>query len=300
MNSECPLNPAVALPTATATGGSTTAGFILVITQSETPLAKRAHLQKVNRERQFIKAKRAKLTKIMAQQLKALGKDLAKQVTSKLDKSEASLIETIISNLGFTKWQEATAEKVKPYLSAIAVDGGETTLEAMGLFTEEVAALMRVRALEWAEYRSAEMVGMKWVNGELVQNPNAFWTITEPTRDALRSTIQNGLSEGMSMDELSKEIEASHAFSPSRAKVIARTETAKADVAGTMQSYRSVDGVIGKQWLTADDEKVSDDCRLNESAGIIPLNATFPAGDDAPPNHPNCRCDIAAIFADNE
>lgn len=291
------LNSDVALPPVAVAGASAASGFSLFV-RVEHPLRKLAKSYKnIDRNRKFIRGQRAKLKKVFITSFKSQRKKTAAAIVAGLEKSvSASLVSRILASLNWDDWTEALFGKTKPYLSAIAVDGGETTLTAMGIMSDEVIDLMRERAIVWGEQRSAELVGMRYVDGVLVPNPNARWAITDSTRDMLRDTINAGLDEGLSMQELASRIEDSYAFSSSRAEAIARTETAMADMAGTMESYRATPGVIGKEWLTAGDDMVSDDCLSNEAAGIIPLDQKFPAGDDAPPNHVNCRCDIAPSF----
>jgi hypothetical protein len=57
-------------------------------------------------------------------------------------------------------------------------------------------------AVAWAKDRSAELVGMKYVDGELVPNPRAEWSIEETTRDTIRDLVTQATEEGWSMDDL--------------------------------------------------------------------------------------------------
>ena len=72
--------------------------------------------------------------------------------------------------------------------------------------------------------------------------------------------------------------------------MIARTETAMADVQGNMAAYRASSVVTGKEWILGDD--ACEDCVANSEVGSIGLADLFPSGDDGPPAHPNCRCDL--------
>jgi len=78
----------------------------------------------------------------------------------------------------------------------------------------------------------------------------------------------------------------------SRAELIARTETANALSAASLDSMADM-GIEGKEWITAGDDRVSEECEGNENEGVIPVGQTFSGGVMAPPQHPDCRCVIA-------
>lgn len=156
-------------------------------------------------------------------------------------------------------------------------------------------------AVDWAEQRAAEMVGMKRVAGKLVPNPDANWRIDETTRDAIRSLTQDALLEGWSADQLSDQIIDDAAFGYERANMIARTEMRFANSNGTLGAWRESGNVQKKGWSTSNDDKVEEVCQANADAGDIDLNEPFPSGDDAPPAHPNCRCVIVgSVYANDE
>lgn len=272
--------------------------FSLTISKacSPVPMAKRGI--KINRERKIVRKTRAKFAKALAKFFKKVSKEIASDVTALLTKNEASLIERVLGSITLAQFISGLPELARPYISAIAVDGGDETLDVLGITSPEVIELMRARASEWSYARSAELVGRRIVDGQLVPNPNAEWAITDSTRDLLRDTITDALREGLSPAELAGRIEESYAFSSSRATMVARTEMAMADMAGSMEAFRATPGVQGKRWLTAGDDLVSDECQACEDAGTIPLDSAFPGGADAPPNHPNCRCAIEPVFDD--
>lgn len=107
--------------------------------------------------------------------------------------------------------------------------------------------------------------------------------------------VTSAMHEGLSNDELAKKISAHYSFSPERALKIARTETNRADNIATIGGYKTA-GVKKKRWLTANDDKVTPECRMNQKQGEIGIDDLFLSGDSAPPVHPNCRCTILAVF----
>ena len=174
-------------------------------------------------------------------------------------------------------------------------DGGH-----IGRLSVDAFDLVNEHAVAYARDRSAEMVGMKWVDGDLVQNPNARWRIDDGTRELLRSDVTTALQEGWSNDQLADALAESYAFSERRAEVIARTETADADVEGTLAGYRAL-GVTKKRWLTAPD--CCDDCQtLDEQEVGIDEDFTAPDGTriSGPTLHPQCRCYVLPVLDDDD
>ncbi len=151
-------------------------------------------------------------------------------------------------------------------------------------------------AASYATDRAAEMVGMKWVDGELVTNPNAEWVITETTRTEIRALVQKAFEEGMAPRDLSIAIRDDVMFSRQRADMIARTELAKSQVKGALNSWKESGRVSGKYWILGSEHDVDDVCDMNVAAGTIPLGDDFPSGDPGAPAHPNCACDIIAVL----
>lgn len=181
-------------------------------------------------------------------------------------------------------------------LEQITEAGGAAALAQIGLVGDEsIVNQVNERAVEYARERAAEMVGMKWVDGDLVPNPNESWRIDEATRDLVRGDVTQALEDGLSNDALADVLADSYAFSEERALMIARTETAFADVAGNMAAYRESGQVAAKQWITGQD--CCDLCDALDKT-IVDLDEDFPdAGGDGPPLHPNCRCDVLPILA---
>jgi SPP1 gp7 family putative phage head morphogenesis protein len=132
-----------------------------------------------------------------------------------------------------------------------------------------------------------------------VQRIAAEWAILEAeeqlagmaalTRDGVMRIVSDSVRDGRSIQQTTSLIKNDFLFSDKRAKVIARTETARA--LGQGQKGAAVaQGRDEKHWVTSGDDLVSDDCRENETDGWIPTADPFSSGVDTVPQHPNCRC----------
>lgn len=208
-------------------------------------------------------------------------------------------LDRILDNIDLEGFAVSVMDDVMPELEAAFKEAGLEAVTAAGIdATEEIVTHMDERALEFAQDRGAEMVGKKWVDGELIDNPEAEWSIEETTRDALRLLTGDAVEEGMSSQEFADAIEESGEFSEERAMMIARTELATAHVQGNLEGWRESGVVSMKQWIVADAD-VCDICDPMDEEEV-PLDEAFSSGDDGPPLHPNCRCDVVGVVEGDE
>lgn len=246
----------------------------------------------INRDRPRMQKLDRKLSKVISKFLKTQAPVIAKQLTGLVGKIEKAGKDPLADlNLDW----DSLVEDVSVVLAAVTKDGSAEAFASIGK-TGDVDG----PATAWANDRAAELVGKKWVDGKLVDNPNAKWVITDSTRDMLNNYVSQAIDDGMTTDELSQYLEDSFAFSEGRADMIARTEVAMADSTSQMIAYQDSGVVAGTVWITANDDAVSDGCQANAEAGVVPLGELYPSGDEAPPAHPNCRCDIVAELSPEE
>jgi hypothetical protein len=221
----------------------------------------------------------ATLTKFLEKQ----GRQLSKQLT-KADKIDLSDWDTLV--LVF-----------KPQLEAVAKRAALQALAQLDITDSVSVDSVSEQALAFAEDRAAELVGKKFVDGKLVDNPDAEWAITDSTRDMLRDTIKSGVEDGLSTDLLAEKIQESYAFSAERAGMIARTELAYAHTQGNLQAWGESGVVEGKQSLLSSEHTGEDECNDAAEDGVIPLDDAFSTGDDGPPYHTNCECALLAVVS---
>jgi len=204
---------------------------------------------------------------------------IAAEIADALEMGDAELLVTLLD--------EVTTTAVR--------DGVEQTLGKMGLpDTNELFDRVDDYAVRWAEERSAELVGKRWIDGELEDNPNARMRIDETTRLMLRQTIADGLMDGFTMEEIAATLNDLFPFSEERAELIAATEINRAHSEGALKAAKDARDDLGiqstKAWIVADTP--CPICDANHEQGWIPLDDPFQSGDDASPAHPSCRCAI--------
>ena len=136
------------------------------------------------------------------------------------------------------------------------------------------------QAIEWAEKQGATLVTQ----------------MDEETKRRLAHTISQGIENKRGIPGLARDIKRDFAdMTRFRSQLIARTETASALSQASLDTMEAM-GIDGKQWITAGDDRVSDDCTDNEADGVIPVGQSFSAGVMAPPQHPDAVFEGYSFF----
>lgn len=108
--------------------------------------------------------------------------------------------------------------------------------------------------------------------------------------DELAAVLADGLERGASKDEIATALQGI-VDNRNWAEMTAWTEANRATSAAALDQYDR-DGIPGKEWMTAFDQRVCPRCGANEDQGPIPLGDKFSSGDLHPPGHPRCRCGL--------
>lgn len=212
-----------------------------------------------------------------------------------------ALTDEILADLDLSAWATLVPD-VQALLLAISEDGIRAAFSQLGLVpTRELTAQVNEDAVAWATARAAELVGMRYTDaGDLVENPNAEWTITDATRELLRTDVVRAIEDGTTTDELSAQLQGAYAFSADRADTIARTELARADIEGNLIAYRDSGVVGGKMTVLGSEHDDASACDCSDAAamGVVALDDDF-GGLGDPPYHPNCVCDLVPVLEDS-
>lgn len=141
--------------------------------------------------------------------------------------------------------------------------------------------------------RLAWLVGKKVdKSGNVVDNPNADYRISDKTRANIASNIKTGIALGEDKHTMTNRLQ-DVIQDPGRAERIAQTETVNAYGSGLLQFGRESDAT-GKEW---EDAGAVDVCADNAGQGAIGIDETFISGDDAPAAHTGCRCNLRLLYA---
>lgn len=129
---------------------------------------------------------------------------------------------------------------------------------------------------------------------------NLIKGINTSTFNRIKDKIYKGVTSGSTIDEIAKEIKGIYNFNSteSRSLLIARTETCNVMSEASRLEYKNF-GVEKKQWITAHDSDVRDDCLNAEAQGPINIDDPFHHGLQAP-GAPNCRCCLSPVLKNEE
>lgn len=142
-------------------------------------------------------------------------------------------------------------------------------------------------AVEYATERGSQLLRL---DGEV--------NLVKMTRLRVNLMVGDAIGRGDSLQTLQKALREDVAFSPERARRVARTETATAHGQGSKQAA-GLEGHNEKRWITQGDSLVSKEiCAPNERMGWVPIGDKFSSGHDVIPGHVNCRC--VNIYRTNE
>lgn len=260
---------------------------------------KKARLKPINRERPAVTKAVAAIQEAAQTYFDGLRDSVASQLGAAINGTEKAndpdVVTRILNNIDLGKW-EWLDHVYQTEVSGLFYNAAQKAAQQLDTkLSTDALNLANEHAIEYARRRAAEMVGMKWVDGELVPNPDAHWRIDDGTREMLRGDVRRAMQDGWSNDKLADAMADNYAFSDKRAETIARTETARADVEGNLTGYREL-GIEKKQWVTA--PGCCDLCHEIDGK-VIGINDEFPGGVQGAPLHPRCRCDVLPVLDDD-
>lgn len=116
--------------------------------------------------------------------------------------------------------------------------------------------------------------------------------ILETRLKRLERVLMAALRDGVSVDELAAQISAI-LESLTSALLVTGTETQWAQQQAALAAYRAA-GVKWLRWISMNDGRVCGNCLKNQAQGPVRLGKRFASGAKAPPQHPRCRCHLAA------
>lgn len=214
----------------------------------------------------------------------AIGKKAAELNKFTKDENDALLLAGYASIL----WKDLTAEIVSDLLAA-QEQGGIDALSQLDIHTPAAEEAVNMAAARYAADRSAEMIGKKWEDGQLVDSPKARYVISDTTMDDLRDIIKEALDHDLPVSGLQDAVKTAKTFSRERAELIAKTEIAMAQVQGHLNTWKNSGKIKSVNVVLSDTHKLEDQCDSYASSGPYLIHEVPQI-----PLHPNCSCSIIA------
>lgn len=138
-------------------------------------------------------------------------------------------------------------------------------------------------------------------------------SMVETDREKMIDIIAQGITDGDSVPKIKRNIlTAFEEFSKMQAERITRTEVIRSSNLGSMDAWRDSGVVVGKQWLTAMDDRTDPLCAYMNGKVVGLSKNYFDKGDvleindmamkfdygsvKTPPLHPNCRCTLLPVL----
>lgn len=108
----------------------------------------------------------------------------------------------------------------------------------------------------------------------------------------LARVLAEGVDSGAGTEAVTRDVRALLA-DPTHAQMVAQTELQRAQTAASIDRY-SLAGVPTVRWLAF--PGACPRCLANAEAEPVPVGEVFPSGDNGPPVHPSCRCEVIPEF----
>lgn len=186
--------------------------------------------------------------------------------------------------------EDATAYIQQAVLSGLTQGVLQVNINDTSMLTD-----VNETARQWAADRAAELVGMQYdAAGNLVANPNAQWTITATTREAIQEVVTDAFAGASDFSAVAEAIDGTGIFDTARAVTIAKTEISRAQMQGNLELWIQSGVVQEYDWLLSEDNPC-DECQEIADGGPYVLGEGPVPIDDS---HPNCECIIAAVLFD--
>jgi SPP1 gp7 family putative phage head morphogenesis protein len=226
----------------------------------------------IDRDREELKAYSSRIERAVHAAFRAARARATHDVAHKSDSDES-------------EW-DALEKALREPLADVFKSGIAAAAEQLGVSEADVLSLVTQKndvALAWSELHSAALVT----------------NIEDTTREGISCAVRSGMAAGLTNDEIADRISDLYEFSDVRSEMIARTETAFADIHGNVETYRDMD-VKFCMWVTADTAPCVECSSMNGKIFPLPDPTDAVLVDNLPPLHPNCRCDIVPMTEDEE
>ena len=232
-------------------------------------------------------------------------RSLVRQYTREVEKTydeAAEIITEHLTDYWVTETRSLSAQDLRAVTRAMP---GE--LDSIMPTVENLIMGMISRLLTAGVYRTAK-VTLKYLvgtegDGMYLSNPRAVdfilqnglkdaSSISKTMKKIAQRVVSDAIIEGWNVGQLGEALQKMFKnMTGWKAEQIARTELHKAMAFSSFDTANSTGMQLEKRWVTAEDDRVCEHCKMNADVGYIPLSDAFPHGELSPQDeHPNGRC----------
>lgn len=203
-------------------------------------------------------------------------------------------IKTVISDNFFDSLDSEFVNVIFDYLStgtALGAQAGENIYK-IPLGITSTSDIIQKLTTE----RVAFLVGKRVdKEGNIVDNPNKAYRISDKTREQVAKAIKESIDLGEDRNAATLRL-TSIIKDPGRAEVIAQTESVNAYGSG-LHEFGKESGAVGKE---AQDVQATDYCKDYADEGVVPLDHLWGGEHLHPAFHTGCRCGERLVYANEK
>ena len=262
-----------------------------IINEVKAKQSERRQQKRIETWNTFIKSKQEPAERMILRSARSYLKDAARRY-------EKRIKQNVTKGIVDLKELEALAEERTFIFNSI---GGQFQRIWSLVGSEELASVFRIAKKEKPidlEFSSRDLM-FEYIDQMASE-------ISRTTADAVSKSIQNGLIEGKSVEEIASNINQIAAFGIGRSMLIARTESTKAVNRASVAAYQQAqsEGLnIKKEWLTSADGNAREthvlldgvQVGVNEVFETENGTASAPADFGVPEEDCNCRCTVIPV-----
>ena len=141
-----------------------------------------------------------------------------------------------------------------------------------------------------------EVVNKNW-GGRAKNWSDSIWSNTREVAERIRQDMMDIITTGKSYKEIGAALANDMGVRYHQAERLIRTESARVAIQSSINTYSSI-GIDKVRVITAHDDRVCSEKCEEHKGDIIPIKQ-IEVGVNVPPFHPNCRCDIVAVWEDD-
>ena len=245
------------------------------------------------------------LQKVSGRQPERRRHEIETRLCSAIEQTFTALATELDTHIGSVEQVKALTSPAAQFWHEFKTKLSNVLVEHMGPAMQHAIAEVRdgTHGVGFAKVAGAPTVGVVWdvlnqnaLNWARDYAATAVTAMAETTQQDIRDALAGWIESGDAFPDLVKAINEI-VDDKTRAEAIAATEATRAFAEGNTLAWKA-QGVEGRRWYTATDERVCDIC-AGLHGQVAAMDEPFESDDgeeiDNPPGHVRCRCYIQPV-----